>query len=150
MTPGTASTVDVHAVITAKAMTDSGARELLAQGSIQEVVEPARVHIETRAPRGVPGSYVVSYQVRVPPGVQASVSNSNGSVSVRGLSGKVKLSDVNGKTEIADIAAPIDAVVANGTLTADAAIVRVDTVRSLEALAHHAWRSSAHLVGRGE
>ena len=39
--------------------------------------------------------------------------------------------------------------VANGTLTADAAIVRVDTVRSLEALAHHAWRSAAHLVGRG-
>jgi phosphate:Na+ symporter len=40
--------------------------------------------------------------------------------------------------------------VANGTLTADAAIVRVDTVRSLEALAHHAWRSTAHLMGRGE
>jgi len=40
--------------------------------------------------------------------------------------------------------------VANATLTADAAIVRVDTVRSLEALAHHAWRSAAHLVGRGE
>jgi phosphate:Na+ symporter len=39
--------------------------------------------------------------------------------------------------------------VANGTLTADAAIVRVDTVRSLEALAHHAWRSAAHLAGRG-
>jgi len=40
--------------------------------------------------------------------------------------------------------------VANGTLTADAAIVRVDTMRSLEALARHAWRSTAHLVGRGE
>jgi phosphate:Na+ symporter len=38
--------------------------------------------------------------------------------------------------------------VANGTLSADAAFVRVDTVRSLEALAHHAWRSAAHLVGR--
>jgi phosphate:Na+ symporter len=38
--------------------------------------------------------------------------------------------------------------VANGTLSADAAIVHVDTVRSLEALAHHAWRSAAHLVGR--
>ena len=37
--------------------------------------------------------------------------------------------------------------VANGSLSADAAIVRVDTVRSLEALAHHAWRSVAHLVG---
>jgi phosphate:Na+ symporter len=40
--------------------------------------------------------------------------------------------------------------VANGTLTADAAIARVETVRSLEALAHHAWRSTAHLVGRGD
>jgi len=40
--------------------------------------------------------------------------------------------------------------VANGTLTADAAIVRVDTLRGLEALAHHAWRSAAHLVGRAE
>jgi phosphate:Na+ symporter len=36
-----------------------------------------------------------------------------------------------------------------GALTAGDAIVRVDTVRTLEALAHHAWRSAAHLVGRG-
>jgi phosphate:Na+ symporter len=40
--------------------------------------------------------------------------------------------------------------VANGTLTADVAIVRVDTLRSLEALVYHAWRSAAHLVGRGD
>ena len=39
------------------------------------------------------------------------------------------------------------AAVANGTLTADVAIVRVETLRNLEALAHHAWRSAAHLVG---
>jgi len=38
--------------------------------------------------------------------------------------------------------------VANGRLTADAAIVRVDTLRSLQALARHAWRSTVHLVGR--
>ena len=37
--------------------------------------------------------------------------------------------------------------VANGALTAGEAIVRVDRVRNLEALAHHAWRSAAHLVG---
>jgi phosphate:Na+ symporter len=37
--------------------------------------------------------------------------------------------------------------VANGTLTADAAIVRVDTLRSLKALAWHASRSTVHLVG---
>ena len=39
--------------------------------------------------------------------------------------------------------------VADGALTADAAFVRVEAVRSLEALSHHAWRSAAHLVGRG-
>ena len=37
--------------------------------------------------------------------------------------------------------------VANGTLTADVAIVRVDTLRTLQALAQHAWRSTVHLVG---
>ena len=40
--------------------------------------------------------------------------------------------------------------VANGTLTADAAIVRVDTLRNLQALARHAWRSTVHLVGHDE
>ncbi|MBR0692757.1 Na/Pi cotransporter family protein [Bradyrhizobium lablabi] len=39
--------------------------------------------------------------------------------------------------------------VANGTLTVEAALVRAETVRSLEALSHHAWRSAAHLIGRG-
>ncbi len=38
---------------------------------------------------------------------------------------------------------------ATGAITADEAILRVDRVRRLEALAHHAWRAAAHLVGRG-
>jgi phosphate:Na+ symporter len=38
--------------------------------------------------------------------------------------------------------------VANGALTASEAIISVDVVRRLEALAHHAWRSPAHLLGR--
>ena len=37
--------------------------------------------------------------------------------------------------------------VAGGTVSADEAMARVDTVRRLDALAHHAWRSAAHLVG---
>jgi hypothetical protein len=40
--------------------------------------------------------------------------------------------------------------VANGTLTAGEAVARVEAVRILEALAHHAWRSSAHLIGRAD
>jgi phosphate:Na+ symporter len=38
--------------------------------------------------------------------------------------------------------------VAEGTLNADAAIIRVDTVRTLQTLARHAWRSTVHLAGR--
>jgi phosphate:Na+ symporter len=37
---------------------------------------------------------------------------------------------------------------ASGALTADEAIVRVDTVRRVDALSHHAWRSVAHLLNR--
>jgi len=37
--------------------------------------------------------------------------------------------------------------VAGGAMSADEAIARVDIVRRLEALARHAWRSAAHLVG---
>ncbi len=36
--------------------------------------------------------------------------------------------------------------VASGALSADEAIARVDTVRRLEALAHHSWRSAAYLA----
>jgi phosphate:Na+ symporter len=39
---------------------------------------------------------------------------------------------------------------ANGALSAGDAINRVDTVRRLEASAHHAWRATAHLVGRAK
>jgi phosphate:Na+ symporter len=41
--------------------------------------------------------------------------------------------------------------VASGAVSADEAIARVDAVRRLELLAHHAWRSAVHLVdGRAE
>lgn len=39
--------------------------------------------------------------------------------------------------------------VAGGAVSADEAIARVDTIRRLEALVRHAWRSAAHLVGSG-
>jgi phosphate:Na+ symporter len=39
--------------------------------------------------------------------------------------------------------------VASGAVSADEAIARVETVRRLEALARHAWRSAAYLVGNG-
>jgi phosphate:Na+ symporter len=41
------------------------------------------------------------------------------------------------------------ASVAPGKLTATDAFGRIDAVRRLDRIAHHAWRSAAHLLGRG-
>jgi phosphate:Na+ symporter len=40
--------------------------------------------------------------------------------------------------------------VANGEITADQAMARIETLRRLEALARHAWRGAAHLLGHIE
>jgi len=39
--------------------------------------------------------------------------------------------------------------VAPGTLTAADALAQIDAVRQLDRIVHHAWRSAAHLLGRG-
>ncbi len=41
------------------------------------------------------------------------------------------------------------AAVAPGRMTAAEALMRIDNARRLARIAHHAWRSAAHLVGRG-
>ncbi|MBZ9791024.1 Na/Pi symporter [Rhizobium sp. 3T7] len=41
------------------------------------------------------------------------------------------------------------ASVAQGQLTAADALTRIEAVRRLDQIAHHAWRSAAHLLGRG-
>jgi len=41
------------------------------------------------------------------------------------------------------------ASVAPGQLTATEAFARIDAARRLGQIAHHAWRSTAHLLGRG-
>jgi phosphate:Na+ symporter len=46
--------------------------------------------------------------------------------------------------------AAILASVEPGRLTASEALARIDAVRRLDRIAHHAWRSTAHLLGAGE
>jgi phosphate:Na+ symporter len=41
------------------------------------------------------------------------------------------------------------ASVVPGELTAADAFARIDAARRLDQIAHHAWRSAAHLLGRG-
>jgi hypothetical protein len=114
---GDAGAVQVQAFITAKALTDAGAREMLTRGRIQEVAEPAHVHIETMAPRGLNGSYSVRYEVKVPPRASVDLASTNGDVTASGLTGKTKTIAVNGRATLDQMTGAIDAVVANGSLT---------------------------------
>jgi len=123
--------VEVHASITAKALTDAGAKEILSKGRIEETTSPDGVKVETVVPRGMSGSYEVRYEIHVTPGVEARVSTSNGSVKATGLTGKLKASVVNGPVELSDMAGPLDAASVNGSvsvkLTNVTAPVRLET-----------------------
>jgi hypothetical protein len=118
ITTGAAGVVEVHATITAKTLTEAGARDILAKGKLQETAEPSRVHIEAAVPRGIRGSYQVRLEVKVPPGSRLDVSTTNGSLNASGLEGNLKAMAVNGKVEIENVSGRIDVVVANGSLTA--------------------------------
>ena len=120
---GEASSVEVHATVTTKALTEAGAKEILARGHIQEQVEPARIRVETISPRGVRGSFEVRLEVTVPPDSQSDVSVTNGSVNADGLSGGLKVVAVNGNVELTKMSGALDTVVANGSLAVDLARV---------------------------
>lgn len=126
LTSGEPGTVEVHATITAKALTDAGAADLLSKGAIQERAGQGRVHIETMMPRGVHGSYEVQYDVRVPRDAETETSVTNGSLKVTGLDGRLKTIAVNSKVELNDMAGAIDSVVANGSLLVTLARVTAD------------------------
>jgi hypothetical protein len=108
--------LEVRIDIRAKSLTESIAREILNKGKIDETVSPERVKVETVVPRGIHGSYEARYQVRVPPGVAAQVSTTNGSVKSTGFAGKLKASVVNGAVELTAISGELDATVVNGSL----------------------------------
>ena len=127
---GPAGSVEVHATISAKALTDAGAKEILSKGNIQETKEPAHVRVETMSPRAVHGSYEVRYDVRVPSDAQTEISITNGALKAAGLTGRFNATTVNGKADLTNMSGGIDAVVANGSLTAE--MVRVTSDIKLE------------------
>ncbi|MGC2078696.1 MAG: Na/Pi cotransporter family protein, partial [Xanthobacteraceae bacterium] len=99
-------------------------------------------------------------EIEAPPGVGQSLRAIPAPPGVDVTSGEAAVSTEEALVELERCATQLEEMqrsyrsttlgaVANGTLSADAAILRVDTVRSLRALAYHAWRSAVHLVDRG-
>ena len=101
----------------------------------------------------------VAGEVESPPGIGQALRATPASLGSDATSGAVAASTEEALVQLERSATQLNEMqrsyrratlgaVANGALSADTAIVHVDTVGSLEALAHHAWRSAAHLVGR--
>ncbi len=123
--PADSDVAQVSAAITAKALTEAGAKELLALGRIEETSSTDRVKVETMVPRGRRGSYKVSYEVRVPAGVMAQASTTNGSLKASHLASGLKASLVNGSVDLTDMSGSLDVSNVNGSITASLASVFV-------------------------
>jgi hypothetical protein len=150
------SSTEVSADITAKALTDAGAKEVLSKGRIEETASPTRVKIETVMPRGVHGSYDVRYRIHLPASVEAQISTTNGRIKATGFTGTLKVAAVNGPVELIDMSGPLDASTVNGSVSvklADVtAPVRLETTNgrlSLELRKSSSADLSARVVNGG-
>ena len=94
--PGT--TVQVKATRTAKAVTEQGARELLAKLNLENAASASRVKLVTPRPHGLSmGQQVdVRYDVLLPATATVVLTTVNGRVDVEGVTGAVSLETVNG------------------------------------------------------
>ena len=103
---------------------------------------------EITAPPGVSGHVAPQHELPEPPsayGTNAAPAAPAGEVIVQLEHCAKALGDLQRTLHSATLSAAAD-----GELTAGEAMARVDAVRRLAALAHHAWRSAVHLEGRGE
>jgi DUF4097 and DUF4098 domain-containing protein YvlB len=116
VTPGAPGAVELKAVMTARAMSEDRAKEVLADAKIDETASTTHVRIAT-IPGGRRGRLSVSYKVAVPPDAQLEVSINNGHSSVDGLRGHVKTMLVNGNLAMTGLRGPVDAASVNGRMT---------------------------------
>jgi hypothetical protein len=116
---GADGTVDVNAVLTAKAMTEDRAKQILSESGIEESATPERVRVaSSRGNRGRgPGGLEVSYKVTMPPGARLEMSGNNGAFRADALTGHVKALVTNGSVELTDLAGSVDAAAINGRVS---------------------------------
>jgi hypothetical protein len=127
VTAGGPAVVDVAAVLSARAMTDEQAKELLSAAKIEATATQDRVKLMTvRGNRR--GGFAVSYKVSVPPDARVETTLTNGSLKVIGVSGHVKAMVVNGEVDLTGLRGSVDVASVNGSVKVSLAEV-TDRVR---------------------
>ena len=116
---GPSGTVAVAAVLTAKAMTEERAKQILSEAKIEESAAPDHIRVATvrRDRSRGPGGLEVAYTVTVPADARVELSANNGALKADGLRGHVKAIMVNGDVELTGLRGTVDAASVNGPLS---------------------------------
>jgi len=113
---GKAGGVEVAALLSARAMTDERAKELLSGAKIEESATPEHIKLATvRGNRS--GGLEVSYRLTVPPDARVEMTGNNARVKVDGLRGHVKAMVANGAVELTGLRGSVDAASVNGSVS---------------------------------
>lgn len=127
---GPAGTVSVTATISAHAMSEDRAKEIVGEAEIEESASPEHVRLATvrrNRSRG-PGGLEVRYKAIVPEDARVDINGNNADVNISGVRGPVKALVVNGQVTLSDIAGAVDAASVNGNIAVKMAAV-TDRIR---------------------
>jgi hypothetical protein len=120
--PASGNTVEVVAVKTARGHSPEDAKRALERVEIVENSSPAGIRIETRHHRGSgwfnSGAHV-RYTIRLPNGVNAKFSTTNGGVELRGVSGTIEAESTNGGIVAREVGGSFAAATTNGGIDVD-------------------------------
>lgn len=110
-------TIKVTAKRTARAVTQQGARDLLARLTLEETVSTGLVRLATPRQTTSMGQQIeVQYDILVPGTLALKLTTVNGQVDVEGITGTVALETVNGGIEARGIARLRKAQTVNGSV----------------------------------
>ncbi len=128
---GDGTQVEVVAEKTARAATDTDAKDLLKQIAIREDVTAGRVRLETRQPTTLDGRRVeVRYRVTLPASVSVRVQNTNGEIVAEGLKGSLRAETTNGGIRGRGLSGRVEATTTNGGVRLQLDAVSPDGVRA--------------------
>ena len=108
--------VEVAAVITATAMSDERAAEVLRAATIEETVAADRIALVSQSGRRG-GNVGVSFKIAVPPDAQVVATLNNERLTADGLRGHVKAVVVNGEVALTGQRGTVDAATVNGRVS---------------------------------
>jgi hypothetical protein len=117
---GKPGVVDIAAVLEARAMSETRAKELLSNVKVEESAAADHIRVATVFTfRGKgPGGFESNYKVAIPADTRLEMTGNNGTLKADGLRGHVKAMVVNGGIELTSMSGTIDAAAVNAHVSA--------------------------------